>query len=202
MSSSDLLRLVRQENARLKDEHTLMQNELQRLRRAIHALRNLEQRLDQITPKTNVQNLVEDILFSALSAVDSENGSLLLLDEDTGDLVFVDAYGPYRERLIGYRLPRREGIASWVFQERTAQLVPDVRQNPHFTPLVDEHLGFHSNSLICVPIQNSERALGVLEVVNKRDGEPFVEADLDILLLIGRLASIALFKAEGRWRKN
>lgn len=191
-------RAIQQELVRLKDENGSLRTELQHLRNAVHALSRLEYSLDRITPQTDVISLVNGILSSALSAVDSENGSLQLLDEANKELVFVEVQGPNRESLLGYRLPADEGVAGWVAQNRAPRLVPDTNSDARFSPLVDETIGFRSQSLICVPMTAGERTLGVIEVVNTRSGQPFAEKDQDILMLVARLASLALVRAEGR----
>ncbi|HSO27309.1 MAG TPA: GAF domain-containing protein [Anaerolineales bacterium] len=191
-------RAVQQELVRLKDENLSLRAELQQLRNAVHALSRLEYNLDRITPQTDVISLVNGILSAALAAVDSENGSLQLMDEANDELVFVEVQGPNRDTLIGYRLPAKEGVAGWVAENRTPRLVPDTNSDPSFSALVDETIGFRSQSLLCVPMIAGERTLGVIEAVNTRSGRSFSEKDLDILMLVARLASLALARAEGR----
>jgi GAF domain-containing protein len=198
--SQDPLHLMQLENARLKDENHVLQSELFHLRQTIRALNELHQRLDFITPQVNIIALLKDILFFTLQTVDARDGSLQLLDEETGELVFVEVQGPSRDALIGYRLPPGEGIAGWVTARGVPKLVPDVYQEPLFSPLVDQAIGFHTTSLICVPLIDLKRILGVIEVVNPNGNEPFNEKDLDVLLLVARLATIALLRAEGTRR--
>jgi sigma-B regulation protein RsbU (phosphoserine phosphatase) len=185
------------ENSRLKSENQELLDELLGLRKAIRALNDLQYSLDLITPEANPVALIDRILAAALDAVNSEDGSLLLLDEDTGELVFVEVHGAIRESLKGYRLSPGEGIAGWVVQNRKAQLVPDVHQDTRFSPSVDRMTGFRTISLICVPLTSEERVFGAIEVVNTRSGGSFQNADLDMLLLVARLASLALERAEG-----
>lgn len=195
--NAETLRTLQQENLRLKNENLDLHTELSHLRQAIRALSELQQNLDYITPQTNVFALINRILSSALEAVDSEDGSLQLLDEEAHELVFVEVQGISRDRLLNYRMPEHEGIAGWVVANHKPRLVPDTLQEPLFSPLVDRSIGFRTNSLICVPLMNRERAVGVIEVVNTRSGEPFKERDMDILLLVAQLASLAIVKAEG-----
>lgn len=195
--TSDLLRTLRLENSRLKSENQELLDEVLGLRKAIRALNDLQYSLDLITPEANPLALIDRILAAALDAVNSDDGSLLLLDEDTGELVFVEVHGAIKESLKGYRLSPGEGIAGWVVQNRKAQLVPDVHQDARFSPSVDRMTGFRTISLICVPLTSEERVFGAIEVVNTRSGGSFQNADLDMLLLVARLASLALERAEG-----
>lgn len=195
--TSDLLRTLRLENSRLKGENQELLDEVLGLRKAIRALNDLQHSLDLITPEANPLALIDRILAAALDAANSDDGSLLLLDEDTGELVFVEVHGSIRETLRGYRLAPGEGIAGWVVQNRKAELVQDVHQDKRFSPSVDRMSGFNTISLMCVPLVNGERVYGAIEIVNTRSGTSFQSADLDMLLLVARLASLALERAEG-----
>ncbi len=195
---TDFLHVLQQENARLRDENQELHDEVFRLRQAIQAINDLQQRLDSITPQSDVFTLLNHILSTALEAVDSQDGSVQLYDEESGDLVFAQVLGTSREALLGYRLPVGEGIAGWVAANHQPRWVPDVHLEPLFSPMVDDVTGFRTQSLICVPLLDGNRVLGVIEVVNKASGEPFDEKDLNILVLVARLASLALIRAEGR----
>jgi len=190
------LRTLREENSRLKDENLTLREELIRLQHIISALNNLQQSLDSITPDTQIQALLNNLLAAVLEAVDSQDGSLQLLDEEKQELVFVEVQGSSRGPLLGYRLPVSQGIAGWVVTHRTPELVPDVYQEPRFSPLVDQTTGFHTSSLICVPLLTGERTLGAIEVVNTRSGAPFTKKDLEVLELVARMATAALLRAE------
>jgi len=195
--NTDILRALREDNSHLKEENLKIKIELTRLRQGLRSLMVLQNSLDKITPQTEPMQLIDRILTVALQAVNSQDGSLMLLDEETKELVFVHVLGAAQNRLKGYRLPRGEGIAGWVVANKTAKLVPDVKAEPQFSPLVDQHTGFQTTSLICVPLSEGKRTLGALEVVNTVSGEPFNQEDLDIMLLVARLSAIAIIKAEG-----
>jgi sigma-B regulation protein RsbU (phosphoserine phosphatase) len=194
--STDLLRELRTENQRLKTENQSLMNELIRLRQSIRSLFRLQSKLDQINVLTEPFDVINTILSVALDAVNSRDGSLMLLDEDTHELVFVHVLGSAQKQLTGYRLPPGQGIASYVVNTRTAKLVLDVSQEPRFSPLVDQLTGFLTTSLICVPLLDNYRALGAIEVVNSAGGNPFRKEDLDIMQLVARLATLAILKSD------
>lgn len=194
----DLTHSLRAENSRLKEENSDLRDELMDLRQVIHSLITLLQSLETTTPETNPALLLYNILKAALKAVDSKDGSLMLFDEENKELVFVQVIGASKEKLTGYRLPAGEGIAGWVAMNHSPMLVPDVRFEPLFTPLVDQVTGFQTISVISVPLIHKERVVGVIEVVNTTSGKPFLESDLDILLLVTHLATQAILLAEGK----
>ena len=194
---AEIPREIREEFFRIKQENQILQDELSRLRQTMRSLVKLQNRIEQITPESDPHELIHLILSTALEAVNSNNGSLMLLDEKTNDLVFVHVIGNAQASLLNYRLPAGQGIAHWVVASRTPKLVFDAHAEPLFSPQVDQLTGFLTISLICVPLYHNERTLGALEVVNTISGEPFKQEDVDVLQLVARLATLAILKAEG-----
>jgi GAF domain-containing protein len=190
------VRNLREDNIRLRDEVKRLQDENDRLNQIIQSLNTLQYHIDAITPETGVVALIHNILSSALKAVNSSDGSLLLEDTETKKLVFVDSIGKNQKSLIGIRIPSNEGIAGWTFTEKSPVLVDDARKDERWTPNIDEAIGFRTASLIAVPLLDGDRALGVIEALNPHTGQPFSEGDLDIMILVSRLASLALVQAE------
>lgn len=196
MTNIQTLKHLQQESSRLRSENQALKDHIERLQRAMKALLDLQHSIENITSQTNVFHLIHKILGSALDAVDSENGSLLLLDEDTGELVFVEVIGASREKLLNYRLPAGKGIAGWVVENRHSKLVEDTSLDPQFYPEVDVYTGLKTRSLVTVPLMDGERCLGAIEAVNTRSGGSFASSDQEVLELVGKLASLAIVEAE------
>jgi GAF domain-containing protein len=175
--------------ARLEAENALLRRETGALRQFIDALQNLVEAVERPLPDTEIMNLLAEMLGSALATIRATDGSLLVLDEDSGELVFVLACGEGpRERLHWRRLPRGEGIAGWVAEHRSATIVNDARMDDRFYPVLDEELGYRTRSVIAAPIIGGGKLLGVVEIVNKRDGELFNFGDQTLLSLLCRFA--------------
>ena len=192
------LRNLQVEAARLQDENHLLREELDALRTSLRALGQLGQVTARITPAVDARELVREILRSALAVIKASEGSLLLQDDESGELVFamVIAEDDRARGLMGYRLPAGMGIAGWVAEHRAAQVVRDVRLDYRFYPLVDEAFDYRTRSLVAVPLVVQERVIGVIEVVNKVSDQDFSEDDLDLLTIVAQLASIALARAD------
>ena len=90
--------------------------------------------------------------------------------ERRGDLVFRQAVGLAGQALIGLRLKPGQGIAGWVALYRQAALVPDVASDPRFYDEVDKSTGFVTRDMVCVPLIMHDAAIGVMELLNKRNG--------------------------------
>jgi GAF domain-containing protein len=195
-SDAQAMRAVQQENIRLKGENNSMRNYVERLQDSLNALTALQGNLENIHVDTNVYELINRILSLAMEAVGAENGTLMLLDEETSELVFVAVIGDARDQLMHYRLPKDVGIAGWVVKNKEARLVENVASDPHFTPMVDRITGMTTTSIVCVPMITNERVLGAIEVVNTKSGRPYGDSDKDVLALIAFLAALAIVRAE------
>ncbi|MCX6069968.1 MAG: GAF domain-containing protein [Chloroflexi bacterium] len=196
MESQDALRNLQLEVSRLRDENRALKEELTSLRGAVRGLDGLHDVIQRIRPGVDILQLLDDLLASALAVVGASDGSLLLLDEETNELVFAVVRGQAAERLRGYRLPPGKGIAGWVAAHRKAEVVHDVHSDPRFFPDVDETFGFETHTLACVPLLEGSRVLGVIEALNKSTARGFLPQDHDLLLVVAVLASVALRRAE------
>ena len=197
--ASDLretLRFLQTENTRLKDENRELREENTTLRQVLDALRTLQDVSASVTTETNALGLLDRILESALTALNATAGSLLLLDDETGELVFAVVHGVAREALTNYRLPPGTGIVGWVAHHVEPVIIPNVRADPRFSSSVDEHFNFLTRSMLCVPIATSRKVMGVLSALNKADGKEFTPADLALLAVVAQLAATAMERAE------
>ncbi len=193
----DSLRYVKEEAKRLADENRDMREELGALRQSVHALSKLYYLSQQIDQNTDVLKLLSDILDASLLVLKASDGSLMLMDDATGELVFAVVRGSAADRLVGYRLPMGQGIAGWVAQHRQPQIVLDVRRDPRFFATVDESFGFRTRSMVCVPVYlDNGRVLGVIQILNKVSDREFTHEDLDLMLVVAQLAATAMRRAE------
>jgi GAF domain-containing protein len=193
---SDPIRFLQQEASRLREENRELREELTVLRSSVRALSALQDLIQRITPSTDVIALIDDLLASALTVLGASDGSLLLLDEDTSELVFAVVHGEARDRLTGYRLPPSKGIAGWVADNMEPLVVQDVNNDPRFYPEVDETFGFQTRTLVCVPLLEGDRVLGVIEAINKVSDREFSAEDHDLLMVVAQLTSLAITRAE------
>jgi GAF domain-containing protein len=196
MDTTDTFRFLQSEVSRLRDENRQLKDELAIAQSSVHALCSLQELLERMTPEQDVIDLLNDILASALMVVGASDGSLLLLDDDTQELVFAVVLGEARSRLKGFRLPRGKGIAGWVAASARPAVVRDVKADSRFYPAIDETIGFNTRTLACVPLVADQRTLGVIEAINKNSDREFTSQDMELLQLVALLASLAIRRAE------
>jgi GAF domain-containing protein len=136
-------------------------------------------------------------LLSAVAEVSrqifgAKASSILLLDEDTNELVFEAVGGYGEEQLIGARFPAGTGIAGWVLATRTPLILDDVQNDPRFAKDFAQDTGYVPQGLMAVPLLHEERALGVLEVLDRPQNSRFSLEEMELLGLFANQAAIAL----------
>jgi GAF domain-containing protein len=201
-STPQLIRFLQQENARLQGENKALQEKNQDLHHYINTLEDLHWATQRITSEENLLDLLDQILYHAMSVISAEDGSLLLLDEETDELVFAVVHGDIRGQLRGYRIGGDIGIAGWVATEGEALIVNSPRQDWRFSPQIDEAFGFVTRSILCVPMITRGKLVGVIELLNKYNGTEFTETDATLLSILGHVAATALDDMRSRLEKE
>jgi GAF domain-containing protein len=168
---------------------------LQETEKRAHQLSILNEITRQLTSTLEQEPLLQNILESAVAILNCEAGTLFLMDEQTGDLVFRVTVGPVATNLLGQRLPAGTGIVGRAVQSRAPVIENDAQRSPAHAPSADKQTGFISRSLLAVPMQIKDRVLGVIEVINRRDGLPFVQDDQNLLTAFAGQAAVAMENA-------
>ena len=197
--SSQVLRFLQQENQRLLEENRLLRDEVMALRDYLTGLRSLQRAAETITMEEDPLVLLDKILYSALTILDCVDGSILLLDEEANELMFVVVHGELGHTLPGNRIPADVGIAGWVATYAEPQIVNNVRTDQRFSSYVDETVHFETYSLLCVPMILRGKVLGVIEVLNKFNKQDFIEADVDLLSTLAYIAATAIDRVESEY---
>jgi signal transduction histidine kinase len=169
----------------------------------------LEQRVSQRTAELATVNEISQIVNSTLDldqvldhvmsqiseSFAVERASLLLLDEASNQLSFATNLGGDLEALQSFPLQLGKGIAGWVAEKGDPAIVLDPDDDPRFFPDVSKSLGFEVNSILCVPLAIKGRIIGVIELLNKLDGD-FDEADAERLQTLSAPIAIAIDNAQ------
>jgi signal transduction histidine kinase len=160
-----------------------------------HQLATLNDITRQLTSTLELNPLLQNILENAVGILNCEAGSLFLVDEQTDELVFKVTVGPVASNLIGQRLPAGTGIVGRAVQSRAPVIENEDQNPPSRFRGVDQQTGFVSRSLMAVPLQVKDRIIGVIEVINRRDGLPFVQDDQTLLTAFAGQAAVAIENA-------
>ena len=119
-----------------------------------------------LTSSLDLDSILQTILEKMAEYFRPDTWSLLMVDEPKNELYFAIAVGPAAEALADARLKVGEGVAGWVAQHGEAVIVPDVQNDPRFSPRLDEMTRWQTRSLICMPLRSKHRVLGVIQLLN------------------------------------
>jgi GAF domain-containing protein len=138
------------------------------------------------------RELLRSIVEVARAIFHAKASSIFLLDEEADELVFEAVAGEGSESLVGRRFPSSTGIAGFVLVSRQPLVIEDVLEDPRFSRETAESTGFVPKGLMAVPLLHEERALGVLEVLDRPSDSRFTLQEMDLLGLFANQAAIAL----------
>ncbi|MBN1313074.1 MAG: GAF domain-containing protein [Anaerolineae bacterium] len=148
----------------------------------------------ELSSTLELENLLERIMKSAVDILGVEAGSLFLITEDTGDLVFRVVEGG-AQNLVGTRIPSGKGIVGEAANTGNPVIVNNVLQDGRWFSNVDRETAFQTQSLLAVPLRIQDRSIGVIEVINKKDMTPFGDEDASLLTTFAAQAAVAIENA-------
>ncbi|MDM8530347.1 GAF domain-containing protein [Anaerolineales bacterium HSG25] len=195
--SASVVRLLQQENIRLKKEVDTLETRTDTLYQYFETVKRLYWSSQQIVKEENPLITLNELLYEVIDVIGARDGSLSHLDETTGELVFLLVHGDLRQQLRGYRLQTDTGIAGWVVNNQESLIVNDPGQDWRFSSTVDQEFHFLTQSIMTVPIITQGKLVGVSQLLNKKDNK-FNEADVVLLLLLGQIAAAVLNEMETR----
>jgi len=187
----DLLQAVADQTAGAIVKARLLEETQQRA----YQLSTLNDLTRQLTSTLELEPLLQIILENAVSMLNCEAGSLFLTDEQTGDLIFKVTVGPASSELIGQRVPAGSGIVGRAAQARQPVVENHAQTSDAHFSSAEKQIGFTSKSLLAVPLLYKDRVIGVIEVINRKDGLPFVEDDQTLLSAFAGQAAVGIENA-------
>lgn len=149
----------------------------------------------QLTSTLELQPLLKSILESAVNILNTEAGSLFMVDEQTDELVFEVTVGPVAQNLVGQRLPPGSGFVGKAVSNRHPLIVNNVAAHATWNPATDKKTGFVTRAILAVPLEVKGRIIGVIEIINKQDGSNFTEDDQNLLTAFAGQAAVAIDNA-------
>ena len=168
---------------RLADKH--LQVQLEKYSRLIQAGQI-------ITSELNVDALFDVISDQTGKILDVERCSIFLIDENQQNLCSFVAADMESNQI---QFSTDQGIAGWVFCNRTPQVVNNAYADARFYKEVDKKTGFRTVNILCVPLVNHRRnCIGTMQVLNKKGGD-FTGDDVDILTYMASYVTVALENA-------
>ncbi len=147
-----------------------------------------------LTSTLNLPTLLLMITEAAQKITNTEAGSILLLDKQSGELYFEATSGGSTaiKRVV---VPIDSSVAGQVCKTGKSIVIADAKQDVRHYKQADEESAFTTRSLLAVPLKVKDKIIGVLEAVNKKDGESFSDEDTETLTTLAAQAAVAIENA-------
>jgi two-component system NtrC family sensor kinase len=158
------------------------------LQKRVDGLEALQQVGRSVTSQLDLDNVLTVVVDSAVELTGAEEGSLLLLDEVTGELYMRAARNFQDDFVRKFRLPTRDSLAGQVM--RTGRPITIDEKTPQKIKT-----SYLVHTLIYVPLQVHGRVIGVLGVDNRQSGHPFLEEHITLVAALADYAAIAIDNA-------
>jgi len=162
----------------------------------LHALKEIFEVAKSLSSTLDVDTLLKRIDSAAERLLNAEVSSIMLLDDDGQTLSFKVATGEKGGMIQKMKVKVGQGVAGSVARDRKTLIVNDAQNDPRFTGQADRMSGFITRSIICAPMFNDGQLIGVMEVLNKKDNQVFLDEDRDLLESLSSLAAVSVCNAK------
>ncbi|KPJ90599.1 MAG: hypothetical protein AMJ53_13240 [Gammaproteobacteria bacterium SG8_11] len=157
---------------------------LERYRRLINISRDLSSTL-------NLDSLLYQIVKAAADLTDSHDASILLYDENQHELYFQASTHLDARAMRGLIVPVEGSIAGSIVTTRQPTKVMSAEDDPRHYDGIGESVQYKTESLLGVPLITKDKVVGVIEALNKREGD-FTDEDEQLLSALGSQAAVAI----------
>lgn len=153
-----------------------------------------------VAAEKNIDELIKTIAEETKTALNADRCTVFLYDKINNELFSKVATGldDFKE----LRIPADKGLAGHVLNTGETINIKDAYKDSRFNKSVDKKTGYHTKTILCMPIKNfNQEIIGVFQVLNKFD-EAFTIDDEDLLVAIASSAGISLENAQLFDRQN
>ncbi|WP_129628628.1 GAF and HD-GYP domain-containing protein [Candidatus Oscillochloris fontis] len=160
--------------------------------------------ISNLTSTLDSKTLLDRIMSHACDLLGVEATSIWLRDTVNGDLVLHMATGEHREYLQAIRVPAGQGIIGHVVATGETVVVNDVRSDQRFYRNVDDHSGFQTRAILCVPMRApriivggargtvEEQVIGGAQALNPINQRAFSEDDISLFTSLASQAATVI----------
>ncbi len=148
-----------------------------------------------LTSTLDLNSIIAQLADPVRRSLDVESLSIGMIEPASGDILFVSQLmGPLFQSLPPIRLKPGQGIGGWVAQNAEPVIVNNVYTDTRFFSQSDRDSGFHTHSILCVPLVVETRVIGIVEAINKLHGN-FTDHDLRLLRMVSAPLAVAIENA-------
>ncbi|CAH1783001.1 unnamed protein product [Owenia fusiformis] len=155
--------------------------------------------------QSNLDNLVQKIMLESQDLLKCERCSVYIIDDTMeGDIVFEKAFDLFACDKENIKNPSTKDLESWNNAEiarhvaTTGEIlnIPDIEVDAKWgknQKVMNDYPEFKTRSLLCLPIYSSEhKVIGVAQVINKINNQPFNNNDINIFEAFGIFCGLGI----------
>lgn len=187
IQNSIRVNLIQSQNAH---DYVLLESrrKTQQLQARVHDLETLTELARLITSSLDLDHVLKSIVHAAVELTGSEEGSLMLIDQETGEL-YMRASQNFNEEFVStFRLPVTDSLIGSVVQSGQTVIFDDNTPQKIKT-------SYLVHSLIYLPLKLKDQIIGVLGVDNRHKRMSFSQRDIGLLNTMAEYAVIAIENA-------
>ncbi|MCD6531976.1 HD domain-containing protein [bacterium] len=179
------------ESFAITDSSKNLDEQFKELQEEVHRYRKLLEINASLQSQMDIDQLLPLIISSSSETIGAEKCLVFIYDADRGVL-----WTKLDERSRPLVVPRNRGIIGWAFTHNEPTVVSDVHNDERFDSTVDSKLGLRTKSIAAFPLTNRKgEPIGVLEAINKLNGESFDLKDIQFLGAVSVQIGIAIENA-------
>jgi two-component system NtrC family sensor kinase len=163
------------------------------LERRLHELETLARIGRTVTAMLNIDEVLRTVVEEAVQLTGAEEGSLLLLDEESGELYMRASRNFDDDFASAFRLHVRDSLAGQVIKTSKPILLDERSPQKIKT-------AYLVHSLIYVPLRVRGKTIGVLGVDNRKAGRALTHQDVTVMMAMADYAAIAIENAKLYYR--
>jgi signal transduction histidine kinase/DNA-binding response OmpR family regulator len=183
---------------RALSESRLRQERDQLTQTVLRVNRQLENRVQElrflygigrsVTSLQQLEQVLNRIVEAATYLTGAEEGSIMLIDQASGELYLRAARGMGEKNAKTFRMKIQDSIAGQVVRTGRPVMIGGINQDDSFKVTT----GYFVKAMLNVPLKVADRVIGVLAVNNKTNVRAFSERHLNLLTALSDYASIAI----------
>lgn len=163
---------------------TAVESRIETYRRVIEIARDLASTLD-------LDPLLDRIIRAAADLTGAEAASILLYDSAARQLNFQVATNMDLQTMRGLVVPLEGSLAGWAVLNHEPVRTANAHEDKRFYQKVEQATRYPTRSMLVMPLITKDKVVGVLEALNKKDGD-FTTEDENLLQVIGAQAAVAI----------
>ncbi|NOY86606.1 MAG: HD domain-containing protein [Deltaproteobacteria bacterium] len=197
LEKEDLSRQLEKQLKEVRNAHGVvsgLNTDMEKKNRSLNEAINRLSALNQISRMLGIEHDRREIyrMLVALprELMGAEIGHILLYDRDKDEMVMEYSQGLKESPGDRRRVKVGNGMAGWVAKNKKPLLVKDFSSQDFFS--ATSSIGYRRKTAISAPIMIRDDLIGVITLINKDNGQPFVEAERTLLATMTSEAAMAL----------